>query len=89
MVGKDFARDSVTIHTGQRLTLFNDSNLVHVIGPGTGGHIVSPQPGVPVAGWHLMQTNGVYVTPPWRRPGTFYLTCSVHPDMTLKVVVTH
>jgi plastocyanin len=88
MRSTDFAQSVVTIHRGERLTLVNDSHLVHVVGPGRGGHIISPAAGVPVLGWHLMQTNGVYETPPWRVPGTYHLTCSVHPDMTLKVVVT-
>jgi hypothetical protein len=88
MVGKDFSTDSVTIHRDDRLTLFNSSNLVHVIGPGTGGHVVSPAPGVPMVGWHLMPTDSQFTTGPWKKAGTFYLTCSVHPDMTLKVIVT-
>jgi plastocyanin len=88
MVSADFARDVVTIHRGDRLTMVNDSNVVHVIGPGSDGRIVGPQRHEPVVGFHLMQTNSVYTTPPWKTPGTYYLTCSVHPDMTLKVIVT-
>jgi hypothetical protein len=87
MVNQMFARPVVTIHRGERLTLVNNSHLVHVIGPGRGGKIISPASGVPVLGWHLMQTNSVFTTTPWQRPGTYYLTCSVHPEMTLKVVV--
>ncbi len=88
MVSQMFAHRVVTIHRGERITFVNDSSLVHVIGPGRDAHIVSPTRGVPVLGWHLMQTNGVYITPPWRTPGTYHLTCSVHPEMNLKVVVT-
>jgi len=88
MGNEGFARSVVTIHRGERLTFANNSSLVHVIGPGRGGHILSPAAGVPVLGWHLMQTNGVYQTPPWRVLGTYYITCSVHPEMNLKVVVT-
>lgn len=88
MIGDDFARDSVTIHVDQRLLLFNNSNVVHVIGPGRAGRIIGTAPHVPVVGFHLMQTNSVYRTRPWETPGTYYLTCSVHPDMTLKVIVT-
>ena len=88
MVSEMFAQRVVTIHRGERITFVNDSRLVHVIGPGRDGHIVSPIGGVPVLGWHLMQTNGVFTTAPWRTPGTYYLTCSVHPEMNLKVVVT-
>lgn len=89
MISNDFARDVVTIHVGQRVTLFNNSNVIHVIGPGRGGTVVSSERNVPIRGFHLMQINSVYTTPPWKLPGTYYLTCSVHPDMTLKVIVTH
>ncbi len=87
MRAHDFARDVVTIHAGQRLTFFNDSIVVHIIGPGRGGHIIRSERGAPISGFHLMQTNGVFMTRPWKAPGTYYLTCSVHPDMTLKVIV--
>jgi hypothetical protein len=87
MVTRDFAKDVVTLHRGEPLTLVNDSNAVHVIGPGVNTHIRSPERGVPMTGFHLMQTNNVYTTGPWMTVGTFYLTCSVHPGMTLKVVV--
>jgi plastocyanin len=87
MISDDFAQDTVTIHQGQRLTLVNDSAVVHVIGPGVNTRIASPERGVPMTGFHLMQTNAVYTTGRWMTLGTFYLTCSVHPGMTLKVVV--
>jgi plastocyanin len=88
MISQDFARDSITIHIGQRVTMVNDSRVVHIIGPGSGGKIIGTEPHVPVTGFHVMQTNSVYTTPPWLTPGTYYLTCSVHPDMTLTVIVT-
>lgn len=87
MSGMDFTPSVVTIDQGQRLSLVNTSAAIHVIGPGRGGRIWGTERGVPVLGFHLMQTNGVYKTPPWTTPGTYYLTCSVHPDMTLKVIV--
>lgn len=88
MVGRDFAKDEVKLHQGQKLTLVNNSSVVHVVGPGVDTHIISPERGVPMTGFHLMQTNSVYTTGPWKMTGTFYLTCSVHPGMTLKVVVS-
>ena len=88
MRGTDFTQSVVTIHRDQRLTLVNNSNVIHVIGPGRDGRIWGTERNVPVLGFHLMQTNGVYQTVAWQTPGTYYLTCSVHPDMTLKVVVT-
>lgn len=88
MVTTDFAQSAVTIHRGGRIRLFNDSNVVHVIGPGRAGRIWGTERYVPLAGFHLMQTNSVLTVGPWRTPGTYYLTCSVHPNMTLKVTVT-
>jgi plastocyanin len=87
MAGRDFTRSSVTIHRGDRLTLVNDSTVVHVIGPGLDTRVVSPERGVPMYGFHLMQTNAVFTTGRWMTLGTFYLTCTVHPGMNLKVVV--
>ncbi len=87
MVTRDFAKDVVTVHRGDTLTLINDSNAVHVIGPGLDTHVASPQRGNPMTGFHLMQTDSVYTTGRWMRAGTFYLTCTVHPGMNLKVVV--
>jgi plastocyanin len=87
MVTRDFAKDVVTVHRGDTLTLINDSNAVHVIGPGVNTHVASPELGNPMTGFHLMQTDSVYTTGRWMRVGTFYLTCTVHPGMNLKVVV--
>ena len=88
MTGVDFARDVVTIHEGQRVTFFNNSNVIHTIGAGNHGKVISYQKNVPVIGFHVMQTNGVYITPPWTKPGTYFITCAVHPHMTIKIVVT-
>jgi plastocyanin len=29
----------------------------------------------------------VYTTGPWLKPGTYYVTCGIHPTMNLTVVV--
>jgi hypothetical protein len=87
MVGTLFAKGTVWIHQGQDLTLFNNSTLVHVIGPGWDQHVYSPQRGNPVIGFHLMATDATYTTPPWTKVGKFTLTCTVHPGMNLTVIV--
>ena len=87
MVGRMFAQSVVTLHRGERLTLVNDSNVVHVIGPGINTQVISPERGVPMTGFHLMQTNAAFTTGRWMTLGTFNLTCTVHPGMNLKVVV--
>lgn len=83
----DFTRDVVTLHRGEWLTFVDSSRNIHSIGPGQNGQIVSPVPGEPLTGFHLMETNVAYKTGPWLRPGKYYVTCSVHPMMNLTVVV--
>ncbi|HEX4832656.1 MAG TPA: hypothetical protein VH478_16355 [Trebonia sp.] len=83
----DFTKDTVVLHPGDRLTLVNSSRNIHVVGPGQNGQVVSPVRGEPLTGFHQMETNAVYTIGPWRTPGTYYVTCSLHPMMNLKVVV--
>jgi plastocyanin len=35
-----------------------------------------------------METNDSLTTGQWNTPGNYTLTCSVHPEMTVKVIVT-
>jgi plastocyanin len=79
--------DTVYIHRGQYLTFVDSSRNIHDIGPGQNGLITTPVRGEPVRGFHLMQTNSVYKTGPWLTPGTFYVTCGLHPGMNLTIVV--
>ena len=83
----DFSKDVVYLHRGQDLTLVNSSRNIHAVGPGQNGQIVSGVRGEPMTGYHLMETNAVYKTGPWLTPGTFHVTCSIHPMMNLTVVV--
>jgi plastocyanin len=87
MVNMDFTKDVVYLHRGQRLTFVDSSHNIHVIGPGNNGRIVRPVRGDPLTGFHLMETNSVYTTGPWLKPGTYYVTCGIHPTMNLTVVV--
>lgn len=87
MAHETFTRNSITVRVGQTVTLVNDSRFVHIIVDGQDG-LAAKDPGNPEHGLTLMQTNATYVTGRWNRPGTYYLTCTVHPEMTVKVVVT-
>lgn len=87
MTFMDFTLDTVHLHRGQYLTFVDSSRNIHEIGPGQNGHITSQVRGDPLTGIHLMQTNTVWKTGPWLTPGTFYVTCGVHPTMNLTVVV--
>jgi plastocyanin len=83
-----FATDQVTVKCGDTLPMVNDSRFVHIIGPGQGGLLTDAPKGVPVTTRKLVETNDSYTTGKWTVPGQYFLTCSVHPEMTVKVVVT-
>ena len=88
MEHEQFAQDKVTVKCGGTLTMVNDSRWVHIIGPGTGGLLSPPQKNIPVTTRKLVETNDSYTTGKWTVPGQYSLTCSVHPEMTVTVVVT-
>jgi len=87
MEHENFAVKDVQIHTGETLTFTNDSRYMHIIGPGRDGTLAETD-GEPMQRRVLMPTNDSYTTPPFNVPGTYYITCSMHPEMTVKVVVT-
>jgi len=87
MIHEGFTRTEVTIHQGQTVTLVNSSRWLHIIGPGQEGTLEEAS-GLPMHERALMETNASYTTKPWTQPGTYYLTCSIHPEQTVKVVVT-
>ena len=82
-----FTSTVVTIHRGQTLTLANNSRFMHTVGPGQDGTI-APTDQVPMSR-KMMETNNTFTTGRWNTVGTYYLTCSVHPEMNVKVIVTN
>lgn len=87
MTHEGFATKAFHIHVGQRITFVNDSYFIHIIGPGSGGHLKPAASGEPVAARRLVEENHTYTTGTWNTPGTYSLTCSVHPEMTVKIIV--
>jgi plastocyanin len=87
MSHEKFSSDDVTVKCGDTLTMENNSHWAHIIGPGQDG-LLEEAAGVPVVRRALMEATDVYTTGAWDTPGTFYLTCAVHPKMNVKVVVT-
>ncbi|MEO6701729.1 MAG: hypothetical protein ABIP57_09530 [Jatrophihabitantaceae bacterium] len=83
-----FSRTEVTVHRGQTLTLDNSSRFMHTVGAGKDGTLAD-NADVPMVARKMMPTNDVYTTGQWNTVGTYFLTCSVHPEMTVKVVVTN
>jgi len=86
---EEFGRSVTTIRAGQRLTFSNTSHWLHVLVPGRGARQNS-QPGLPRLGSrnaHLSERGDHWTTDPWKVPGTYAITCQLHPEMTLEVRV--
>jgi plastocyanin len=82
-----FTTKEIRIHRADTLTFVNDSGYMHIVGPGRDGTLAEAA-GEPMRRRVLMETDATYTTPPFDTPGTYYFTCSMHPEMTVKVVVT-
>jgi len=82
-----FTITEMTIHQGETVTMVNNSRWLHIVGPGEGGTLEEAD-GLPMHERVLMETDDSYTTAVWNQPGVFYLTCSIHPEMTVKVIVT-
>jgi plastocyanin len=86
---EEFGRQQVTIHAGQRLTFTDPSHWLHVLIPGKGARFAT-QDGLPKLGArdaHLIEHGDRWTTGAWNTPGTYHLTCQLHPEMTLTVHV--
>jgi plastocyanin len=82
-----FMSKEVRIHRGDTLTFVNNSHYMHIIGPGRDSRLATVD-GDPMERRVLMAVNASYTTPSFNVPGTYYITCSMHSEMTIKVVVT-
>lgn len=76
---------------GERITFsYSSGRSLHVIVPGRDAQPRS-QPGTPSlagASGHRAEVGGRWTTAPWNVPGTYWVTCTLHPTMNLEVVVT-
>ena len=84
-----FDRDVIRIRQGQRIQFVNNSNFLHVLAPGHRAR-VTVAAGVPSFGAddvRSMPRGDPFVTGAWAEPGTYDLTCTLHPEMNLEVVV--
>ena len=86
MEHEGFTTTTITIHRGQKLTFANDSRFIHIIGPGNDAHLSVPDK-EPVSPRVMLERNQTYTTGTWNTPGTYFMTCTVHPEMNLKVIV--
>jgi len=81
-----FGQRAVAVRCGDRLRLQNTSRWVHIIGTGSTG-MFTTNPHSPVKTRALLQTDQSVTTGSWQVPGPHRLTCAVHPEMNLTVIV--
>ncbi len=89
MEHEEFTVETVTVPVGGTLTFVNNSRWLHVLGPGEKGRLTA-ESGVPAMGprgAHMSETGDTWTTARWNTPGKYHITCSLHPEMTVTVVV--
>lgn len=90
MSEEEFSTETVTVKVGQPLTFVNNSHFLHVLTPGTDSRPAHEAGMPPMDGsydTHVSQAGDVYTTRSWDKPGVYHLTCTLHPEMNVDVVV--
>ncbi len=88
-----FGTNTVTVPKGGTITFTDDAatGTPHILVIGKDG-LPNDEAGASDLGGatgHSFQPGQSWTTPPWNTPGTYYVTCTVHPTtMTLTVTVT-
>ena len=86
-----FGTETHEVPQGGTLTFSNSSSrALHVLVVGKDAQPQS-QPGAPSFGGasgHRSEVGDRWTTPSWDTPGTYWVTCTLHPSMNLKVVVS-
>lgn len=88
MTQEGFARSTITIAAGSSLTFVNNSRYLHVLAFGTERGTPAGAPVFHGAyGTQVSQSGDRYTTAAWTTPGVYHVICTLHPEMTLTVVV--
>jgi len=85
----NFLQSSVTIPTGAKLLLVDDSASLHILANGSWqNRIAKPErePGAPAVNNVQVSGNSVEIGP-FATAGTYHLYCLVHPGMSLTILV--
>ena len=80
-----------TIAKGETLTFANTSSRsLHILVPGWDAKRRHEEgaPSFGGASGHRSEVGDTWTTPAWDRPGTYHVTCTLHPAMNLVVTVT-
>jgi plastocyanin len=86
MSGDSFAKQTMTIAKGDRITLIADGFVPHVIHNGTSSH-PQREPGAPGVNNLRIDGGSSATIGPFTTAGTFAFYCSLHPGMELSVTV--
>jgi plastocyanin len=91
MVGGTFSPVKITIPAGETITFLDDSDngATHFLVIGANGeaqHEAGAQDFGGLAGYR-MEAGDLWQTKPWMTPGTYHVTCTVHPGMNLTITV--
>ena len=90
MNATNFAQSSITIKKGESITLINDAQDSHIIANGTWENgTAKPQneSSAPQVENLQISGSGQGTIGPFTTAGTFHFYCTVHPGMSLTVVV--
>lgn len=85
-----FDTDEIEIGVGDTVTFVNNSEFLHVLAPGEEARIEDQEGSPRLDGdlnTHVSEAGDIYTTARWNTPGEYYLTCTLHPEMTVEVVV--
>jgi plastocyanin len=86
----NFVQSLITIKKGESVTLIADTIIPHTIANGTwenGTPQPSKEPGAPVIANVSVGGNSSGTIGPFTSAGTFEIYCTLHPGMSLIVVV--
>jgi plastocyanin len=85
-----FAPDIVAVHTGDTLTLIDDMPIPHTLTNGVWSADNHPvpgtEPGAPIVS-DVALNNSTVTIGPFTSPGTYHIYCTLHPGMTLTILV--
>lgn len=86
-----FSTETYQVPVGGQVTFSNTSSrALHVLVVGKDAQ-PKAAPGAPSFGGasgHRAEVGDRWTTPAWNTPGTYWVTCTLHPSMNLKVLVS-
>jgi plastocyanin len=86
----NFTQPSVTLKKGQTLQVTNNASDMHMLSLGrwqSGVARPEQEAGAPSVSNLQLNANSSVTIGPWNTPGTYYIYCTIHPNMMLKVTV--